>query len=140
MIVLDSSFLIAYHNKNDAHHSSSLHVMQRFLEGEFGKGLLLEYVFLEVVTVLLLRCGLDIASDVAKQLLSAQELQFVSCSSLFLDVLEVFRAQENRKLSFADCAIVVVARRQDRGLVATFDQGLGTFDLPGIVSVKTTPL
>ena len=44
MIVLDSSFLIAFHNTRDAHHESAAGMMARFLDGEWGRGLLLEYV------------------------------------------------------------------------------------------------
>ena len=54
MIVLDSSFLIRFHNERDAHHSAACVLMEQFLAGAWGKGLLLEYVFLEVVTVLMM--------------------------------------------------------------------------------------
>ena len=47
MIVLDSSFLVAFHNERDAHHGAARGLMERFLEGEWGRGLLLEYVVLE---------------------------------------------------------------------------------------------
>jgi predicted nucleic acid-binding protein len=43
VIVLDSSFLIAFHNPSDAHHRAASVLMERFLAGEWGKGLLLEY-------------------------------------------------------------------------------------------------
>ena len=49
MIVLDSSFLIAFHNERDSHHNAAYGLMERFLAGDWGRGLLLEYVFLEVV-------------------------------------------------------------------------------------------
>ena len=52
MIVLDSSFLIGFYNERDAHHGAACKLMERFLGGEWGRGLLLEYIFLEVVTVL----------------------------------------------------------------------------------------
>ena len=55
MIVLDSSFLIGFHNDRDAHHAKASSLMRDFLDGRWSKGLLLEYVFLEVVTVLLCR-------------------------------------------------------------------------------------
>jgi len=51
VLILDSSFLIAFHNKNDVHHAAATKVMEDFLRGEYGRALLLEYVFLEVVTV-----------------------------------------------------------------------------------------
>lgn len=121
MIVLDSSFLCAWHNDRDVHHGEAREVMQRFLAGEWGKGLLLEYVFLEVVTVLLARRGRQAALDAAEQLLGATEVEFVLCSDIFVDVLDTFRSQQGRALSFTDAALVTVARRLATPTIATFD-------------------
>jgi predicted nucleic acid-binding protein len=90
--------------------------------------MLLEYVFLEVVTVLLVRRGLEVASDVATTLLEAKELDFVPCSELFLDAVATFRGQIDTRLSFTDAAIVTVARGFDDGLVATFDRDFARLD------------
>jgi predicted nucleic acid-binding protein len=64
VIVLDSSFLIGFHNEQDAHHQTASALMDQFLAGKWGRGLLLEYVFLEITTVLLARRGLNVASRV----------------------------------------------------------------------------
>ncbi|HET7039867.1 MAG TPA: PIN domain-containing protein [Gemmatimonadales bacterium] len=121
MVVLDSSFLIAFHNTRDAHHAAAARAMLRLQGGEWGQALLLEYVFLEVMTVLLARRGLSVAAEVGGQLLRAREVEFVPCSDFFFETLRTFRDQPQAKLSFADAAIVTVARRQPPGLVATFD-------------------
>lgn len=121
MIVLDSSFLIAYHNTRDVHHAAAARAMVRLVAGEWGRALLLEYVVLEIATVLLARRGLAVANEVTARLLQAREVEFVPCSDLFLEALKVFRTQTTERLSFADAAIVTVARRQRPGFVATFD-------------------
>lgn len=121
VVVLDSSFLIAYHNTRDAHHAAAARGMLRLVGGEWGRALLLEYVFLEVVTVLMARRDLSVASEVATRLLAAREVDFVPCSDFFFETLQTFRNQPDRRLSFADAAIVTVARRNAPGLVATFD-------------------
>lgn len=135
MIVLDSSFLIGFHNQRDAHHTTACTLMERFLKGEWGRGLLLEYVFLEVATVLLARRDLTVAARVGRLLLDAGELDFVPCSDLFSDVLEVFTHQGNTHLSFADAAIAHVAQQRAGGLVLTFDEEFARFSgiipLPG---------
>jgi predicted nucleic acid-binding protein len=133
VIVLDSSFLVAYHNTRDAHHEAAAAAMADFLEGKWGRGLLLEYVFLEVVTVLMARRGPQIASDVAGVLLGARELEFVPCSMLFLDAVETFQRQKKTRLSFVDSAIVNVARERSHGRVATFDKELA--GVPGITAI-----
>src|SRR3954454_7285121 len=100
MIVLDSNFLIGFYNERDAHHSAASALMDRFLNGEWGRGLLLEYVFLEVATVLIVRRDLDVATRVGRLLLEADELEFVPCSDLFIETLDTFAGQGSTRLSF----------------------------------------
>lgn len=128
MIVLDSSFLIAFHNERDVHHDEAVRVMDRLLAGEWGTGLLLEYVALEVITVLRLRTDLGTAVSVAGSLLRARELQFVPCSAIFMEALETLRVEQRSPLSLVDAAIVTVARRHPPGLVATFDADFMALD------------
>ena len=123
MIVLDSSFLIAFQNRRDVHHAAASRVMPDLIGGGFGRLLLLEYVFLEVVTVLLARCGHAIAVDTADTLLNAHEVDFLSCSELFQSALDVFRTTPAARLSFTDAAIVAAARQHETEFVATFDDG-----------------
>jgi predicted nucleic acid-binding protein len=124
MIVLDSSFLIGFYNERDAHHGLASVLMQRFLGGEWGRGLLLESVSLEVATVLLVRRDLRVASRVGTLLLEAKELEFVPCSNLFQDAFATFAEQRTTRLSFDDAAIAHVARERADGLVLTFDDEL----------------
>jgi uncharacterized protein len=122
MLILDSSFLIAFHNRNDVHHAAALRVMEDLLGREDEQALLLEYVFLEVVTVLSARRGLAVAAAVARILLEAREVQFVPCSEFFQETLETFRTQKETALSFTDAALVTIARRHKESKIATFDR------------------
>jgi predicted nucleic acid-binding protein len=124
MIVFDSSFLIGFYNERDAHHAAATVLMERFLNGEWGHGLLLEYVLLEVATVLLVRRDLEAATRVARILLEAEELEFVPCSDLFMETFRTFAGQGNTRLSFVDAGIAHVARQRAAGLVLTFDDEL----------------
>jgi predicted nucleic acid-binding protein len=122
VIVLDSSFLIGFHNERDAHHQAAITLMDRFLAGEWGKGLLLEYIFLEIVTVLLVRRNHAVATRVGRILLDAAELEFVPCSDVFLETFQNFSSQAGTTLSFADAAILGVARSRADGLILSFDE------------------
>jgi len=133
LIILDSSFLVAFHNTRDAHHAAAAQVMERFLDGEWGPGLLLEYVFLEVATVLAARADLATAVTVGDELLRAEEVEFVPCSEIFLDVYSTFCNQDPEGLSLADSAIVTVSRQRDVPYVATFDTDFHGID--GIIAV-----
>jgi predicted nucleic acid-binding protein len=122
VIVLDTSFLVAFHNSRDVHHSAARPLMNELVLGKWGRALLLEYVFLEVTTVLLMRRNLSVASSVASILLQAREIDFVPCSELFIDTLETFRNQSGTAFSFPDAAIITAARRYNVPHVATFDR------------------
>jgi predicted nucleic acid-binding protein len=134
VVVLDSSFLVAYHNTRDAHHAAAARGMLRLIGGEWGQALLLEYVFLEVVTVLSARRDLSVATEVGSRLLTAREVDFVPCSDFFFETLQTFRNQPGGRLSFTDAGIVTVARRNPPGLVATFDSDFS--GIPGVTVVS----
>jgi len=122
VIVLDSSFLIGFYNERDTHHIAASAFMDRFLAGKWGRGLLLEYVFLEVTTVLILRRDLSTATRVGRILLDAEELEFVPCSDLFVEAFEGFSNQVGTSLSFTDAAIASVARNRAEGQILSFDE------------------
>ena len=132
-VLLDSSFVVAFHNNRDVHHAAAARTMDEILSGRWGRVLLLEYVFLEVVTVLLARRGHETASRVAAILLGAREVDFVPCSDHFAASLDTFLEQRSGLLSFADAAIVAVARMHDGSRVATFDRDFQ--DLEGVTVV-----
>ena len=102
--------------------------MDQFLDERWDRGLLLEYVFLEVVTVLLLRRDLSTALRVGKVLLDARELEFIPCSDFFPDTVDAFSNQAGTRLSFTDTAIACVARSLAEGQVLTFDREFRKMD------------
>lgn len=111
--------------------------MERILDGEWDDVLLLEYVVLELMTVLRLRVDAAAAVSVGELLLESRELRFLPCSDIFLRAFSTFRAESTAALSFVDAAIVSVARESDPGFVATFD---GDFEaLDGITVVPSLP-
>lgn len=127
MVVLDSSFIVAYHNERDVHHTAARRAMDLLRSGEWGAALLPEYVFLEVVTVLAARRDLPTAVRVGDLLLAAREVEFVPCSDVFLEAYDVFRGQPSFRSSLADAAIVAIARRRKASAVLTFDEDFRAF-------------
>jgi predicted nucleic acid-binding protein len=133
MIILDSSFLVAYHNSRDAHHGAASEVLADLLNGKWGPLLLPEYVFLEVVTVLARRMDLETAVSVGDILLHAKEIELVPCIDFFPEAFGIFKGQGNSNLSFADATIIAVARARDARFVATFDSGFSA--VAGITAI-----
>ena len=129
MIILDTSFLVAFYNNRDTHHEAAVEPMEAIIDGNYGPALLPEYVFLELATVLAARRDLATAIHVGDVLLSAKEIEFVACSDLFPTAFELFRAQPpSAGLSFADAAIVAVARARGARHIASFDMGFARVD------------
>jgi predicted nucleic acid-binding protein len=117
-IVLDSSFLVAFYNSRDAHHDRALSAMRSLASNAWGRALLPEYVFLEVVTVLAARRDHESAIHAGDVLLGNRELEFVPCSEIFLAAFDSFRKYDG--LSFADAAILAIAYQRSAS-VLTFD-------------------
>lgn len=122
MIVVDSSLLIAFHNDRDAHHPKAKSTMEALAGGSWGPALLPEYVVLEALTVVAAKRGLQLANEAASRILCAREMEYVPCSPFFSRALDVFRTQRGTRLSFADSAIVAIARDRGADRVATFDR------------------
>ena len=108
MIVLDSSFLIGFHNERDAHHKTAAGFIERSAGGR--------------------------TTRVGRLLLEAGELDFVPCSDLFSDA--IFTHQRSTRLSFTDAAIAYVAQERTDGLLLNFDGELAR--LPGIRVPEST--
>lgn len=133
MILLDSSFLIAFYNERDVHHAEASRIMDRLVAGEWGLALLPESVFLEVVTVLAIKAGAPLAVAVGDALLSARESEVVACTPLFAEAWATFRSYAETGLSFVDCTLVALARQREVQTIATFDKGLA--GVPGIEAI-----
>lgn len=128
MIVLDSSFLVAFHNTRDAHHAAAATAMAALVDGAWGTALLPEYVYLEVVTVLAVRRSAETAVKVGATLLRAREVELVPCSQHFTASVETFAHLASLGLSFVDTAIVTIARARGASHVATFDADFAKVD------------
>jgi predicted nucleic acid-binding protein len=59
---------------------------------------------------------------VAAILLQAREVDFVLCSELCFDTLEIVCNQSGTEFSVADAAIIAASRRYDAFTIATFDR------------------
>jgi predicted nucleic acid-binding protein len=70
LLFLDSSAIIAYKNADDINHKKAANIFQKLDAGEYGIGVISEFVFSEVTTVLGLRKSLESAREVGNVLLS----------------------------------------------------------------------
>jgi predicted nucleic acid-binding protein len=130
MIVLDSSFLISAFNDKEVQHPAAVSAYEDFLNGRWGKGLVLEWVFVETVHVLKRKVSGLAALHTGNFLKRAREVEFIPCSELFAPVWQEFQDTMHTKLSFVDVAVIRVARERAGGKVLTFDRAFR--DIPGV--------
>lgn len=122
MIVIDTSVLVAFNNRRDVFHSVAQAAMEGFAFGTWGKGLLLEYVFLETMNVLKRKLTPAMAIHAGGFLRRSHQLEFVSTSDLFPSFWNEFRSDYLSPLSFTDHALAHIARQRAGGKILTFDK------------------
>lgn len=122
MIFLDSSVIIAYKNADDVNHKKALSIFQKLDEGKYGRGVVSEFIFSEVTTVLALRKSIEAAKEVGNVLLDAKEIEIIKASDLFERAWEFFASQENAALSFVDASNLACMEQKNIRRIATFDK------------------
>ena len=122
MILLDSSLIVAYSNEADENHVKALRLMGTMDEGKYGTLSITDYVFDEVVTVMLLKTK-DLArvADLGKNILDAIILFRIDEDAFDL-AWRIFRDQLNEELSFTDCTTIAVCRMNGISNIGTFDE------------------
>ncbi len=122
MIILDSSFLVAFYNTNDQNHVKAVGLMKEIIAGKFGVVVISDYIFDEVVTVALIKLkSLKEATRIGNSLLSAVMVLTID-KSLFDSTWNRFKTQRSTHLSFTDCSILEMASKNDIDYIATFDK------------------
>ena len=122
MIFLDSSAIIAYKNADDINHKKASDIFQKLNAGNYGIGVISEFVFSEVTTVLALRKSMDAAKEVGNILLEAREIEIMRASEVFERSWEIFSNQENTGLSFVDASNLACMEIRKIRKIATFDK------------------
>jgi len=135
MIFLDSSLIVAYLNEADGQHAKALQVVKDVDRGKYGTPVITDYVFDEVVTVMLVKTkNVGQVTELGEKLLGAN-LLFRVDEGLFNLAWNIFKGQQKPMLSFTDCTSVAVCRSNGISNMATFDedlQRLGEFNIIGL--------
>ena len=119
MILLDSSVIIALFRSQERFHPEAKSIIKN--EESF---LLLDFVLSEVLTVIKMREGFEIASQCQKFLLNFDKIQFLYTAPEDFEDAQHFFSTHKNKLSFVDTLLIVLARKKNL-ILATFDQDLG---------------
>ena len=122
MILLDSSLIVAYSNKADENHTKAVQIVREISKGKYGTPIITDYIFDEVVTVMLIKTkNLMKVVELGETLLKATVLFRVDEDSFNL-AWRVFKEQRKPKFSFTDCTSIAVCRMNGISKIATFDE------------------
>lgn len=122
MIFLDSSFIVACKIGNDEHHKSSIDYLAKMIAEGNEEFVTSDYIFDEVVTVILVKSkNLGAAIDAGRTLRIASFILKVD-EEVYEKAWEIFSNQQNTKLSFTDCSTLALMQKEGIKNIATFDQ------------------
>jgi hypothetical protein len=129
VILLDSSLIIAYSNEVDENHGKAKKVIGDVVRGKYGPPVITDYVFDEVVTVMLLRTkSLAHATKLGETLLGATRLVRID-DDLFEKAWAIFKQQRKNRFSFTDCTTIAVCKANGISNVATFHEDFSKLDV-----------
>ncbi len=134
MIFLDSSAIVAYKNADDINHKKAANIFQKLNAGEYGMGIISEFVFSEVTTVLALRKSLESAREVGNILFEAKEIEIIRASEVFERTWKIFSEQENTGFSFVDASNLACMEMKKIRKIATFDKDFLKIGLVEVVN------
>ncbi len=118
-MIVDTSVFISFYHETDVNHKKAIEV----LGNNQNRILISDYILNEVISVSLRKMGLERAKYILEIIID-QELVSVkhTSESEFYEILEIFKNQ-NDKLSFVDCSIILLAKIHGQNVVS-FDKNL----------------
>ena len=121
MILLDTSFIVAYLNTADQNHGKAMAINEKLDRGDHGAVAITDFIFDEVMTVMLNKIkDARKASSEGDKLLG---MQFFKVDAfVFERTREIFKNQTGHRLSFTDCSTIAVSEIHAIPKLATFDE------------------
>lgn len=122
MILLDTSFIVAYYNIRDENHSKAEDLMEDLEAGKYGTLCITDYIFDESTTVAFIRLkSLSETVKIGELIRKSTGLLEVEKSD-FEDAWDLFKKQEATAFSFTDCSTLIMMKENNIKNIATFDE------------------
>lgn len=122
MIILDSSFIVAYKIENDFHHQKAIEIMKGIVAGKYGEVYVTDYIFDESVTIVFGKTKkLEGAINTGNGLIKSSKILRIDAAT-FDNAWSLFKRQKNTKFSFTDCTTLIVMDENRIKNIATFDE------------------
>jgi predicted nucleic acid-binding protein len=123
----NASFFVAYHNLKDVNHQAARDLVQEF-EGRSVLMVTTDYIFDEVMTVLLVKGSKDLAIRAGRAILQDPTIEILRIDEeLFNEAWEIFQNFKDKEWSFTDCTSYVLMKKLDIGTGISFDKHFKQF-------------
>lgn len=118
---LDTSFLLAFVDKDDEHHERARELMEKIKQEEIY---ISDFVFMETVNTMFSRFDHKDAREFSKYLKKSELRILHTNSKIFDNTVELFSSE---KMSFTDCSIKSAMEALDIEKLCSFDQDFQRF-------------
>ena len=120
-ILIDSNVWCAYANVNDVHHKNAKKIIEDIVAKKYGKGIITDYIFDEVMSVTLRKSDKETAKEIGRTLLNSEIIVARVDTIVFQKAWNLFQTTEG--LSFTDCTSLAFMLLFEIKKIATFDKG-----------------
>lgn len=119
-VILDSSILCAYANKDDVHHDNSIEILRRLLSQKESEVIITDHIFDEVVSVTKRKSNKDNSINIGEALLNSEVELAYTDDFIFAEAWNIFK--QKNEFSFTDCTIIAFMKVFGINKIATFDK------------------
>jgi len=122
----DTSFLVAFYNKRDKNHAKA----RNFISGADDRSLFVisDYIFDEVLTVLLVRSGKFLSAQAGQMILDDERIHiFQTDEAVFEKAWLIYRTFKDKEWSFTDCTSYVLMKNLSINTGVSFDEHFKQF-------------
>ena len=136
MILLDTSFIVAFYNIRDENHLRAKNLMPDIINGKYGYLYISDYIFDEVITVIFGRLkNLMKTIHIGEYLRKSTKLLEITGSN-FEDAWKIFKKQKETDFSFTDCTSISLMKRMNIKNIATFNEDFLKIKEINVIGVK----
>lgn len=122
MIILDTSFIVAFYNTRDENHKKAVKLMKDIIKGKYGNLYISDYIFDESVTVIFIRLkSLSRTIKICETIRKSARMVEVG-KRIFEDAWKLFKTQRKTAFSFTDCTTLSIMKEKGIKNIATFDE------------------
>lgn len=124
MILIDTGVLAAFFNKRDTRHKRARELMNHLRQGDYGTGIISDYILDETVTLLYVRSKRpDLSIKVGELIINGKLGQFIPLNAdLVMKTWGLYQKYVHNGLSFTDCSLIALGHFLDVREILSFSE------------------